>query len=161
MVIFKLLTFVGISLLMFNILHTGKNHFEVLKFTRDLPTFKSFVAKITAEGGGDVPEDVIGGLNRAISLTWPEKSGGRILFHLADAPPHGKGTYHNFKDDYPNGHPSDKPLESLFAHIRKKSERKIWSTISGASTTSVTRWSACSTVITAQESIPWTAQRSL
>jgi len=32
-------------------------------------TFQSFVAKITAEGGGDVPEDVIGGLDRTISLT--------------------------------------------------------------------------------------------
>ena len=59
-----------------------------------------------------------------MSLTWPEKSGSRILFHLADAPPHGKDKYHSHADDYPNGHPRDKPLESLFADMKKKSAEK-------------------------------------
>jgi len=33
-----------------------------------------------------------------------------------DAPPHGKDKYHSHTDDeYLNGHPRDKPLESHFA----------------------------------------------
>ena len=55
-----------------------------------------------------------------MSLSWPEKSGSRILFHLADAPPHGKERYHNHGDNYPNGHPRDKPLETLFREMHQK-----------------------------------------
>lgn len=99
----------------------GVNHFEVLQFTKDISSFKTFLSSIRATGGGDAPEDVIGGMDQAVSLTWPEKSGSRILFHLGDAPPHGKERYHgSHQDDYPNGHPRDKPLEELFKEIHQK-----------------------------------------
>jgi len=101
---------------------TGENHFETLNFTKSVSIFKDFVASICAKGGGDFPEDVIGGLNKAITLPWPQRSGTRIIFHLADAPPHGKGRFHDgrHRDDYPNGHPRDRPIQEIFLEMRTK-----------------------------------------
>jgi hypothetical protein len=39
---------------------------------------------------------------------------------VADAPPHGKGLYHDHADDHKNGHPNDKPLQQLFSEMRAK-----------------------------------------
>ena len=76
--------------------------------------------KISATGGGDEPEDVVGGMDRALSLDWPSSSGSRVLFHLGDSPPHGGPKYHNYEDDYPTGHSSDKPLKTLFGEMQQK-----------------------------------------
>ena len=95
----------------------------MLPFTRDIAAFRAFIGTIavTERWGQDIPEDVIGGMDRAVSLNWPEKSGSRIIFHLGDAPPHGKEKYHGSHHDlYPNGHPRDKPIEQIFAEIKKK-----------------------------------------
>ena len=99
----------------------GVNHFETLEFTKKIASFKSFLKNITATGGGDTPEDVLGGLKKALDITWPKHSGTRIIFHLCDAPPHGKGTYHNVDDSYPNGHPSDPSVSELFSTMKNKS----------------------------------------
>ena len=64
---------------------------------------------------------MIGGLDQAVKLVWPESSGTRVLFHLGDCPPHGKGVYHDFEDDgHPTGHPKDRPLNDLFQEMRSK-----------------------------------------
>lgn len=78
------------------------------------------MASIRASGGGDLPEDVIGGLDKAVTLSWPLRSGTRIIFHLGDAPPHGRERYHSHADTYVNGHPSDRPLQELFGEMRRK-----------------------------------------
>jgi von Willebrand factor type A domain len=99
----------------------GANHFEILEFTKDVNAFKAFVAGVRAGGGGDFPEDVLGGLDKAINITWPERSGARIIFHLADAPPHGTPLYHSHhSDDFPNGHQRDRPLVELFKEMKCK-----------------------------------------
>merc|ERR1719399_243326 len=89
----------------------GDDHFEVLDFTTDISAFEAFVGKITATGGGDWPEDVLGGLWTALQrLSWNDANAGtRVLIHMADAPPHGRH-FHNSRgrDDYPDGHPNDK-----------------------------------------------------
>lgn len=93
----------------------------MLQFTKDVADFKSFVGKIKATGGGDPPEDVIGVLDRAVSLSWPSESGSRILFHIGDAPPHGRGKYHDMdKDEYPSGHIRDRDLSDLFEEMKDK-----------------------------------------
>ena len=79
-----------------------------------------FLSAIRATGGGDYPEDVIGGLNKVNEMEWPPSSGTRVIFHLADAPPHGKGKYHDHADDHPNGHTADKRLDVLFAEMKMK-----------------------------------------
>lgn len=44
-----------------------------------------------------------------------------ILFHVGDAPPHGRAQYHNHGyDEYPSGHPKDRPLDELFNEMRTK-----------------------------------------
>ena len=78
------------------------------------------MAGIRAGGGGDAPEDVIGGLDQAVKLTWPESSGSRLLIHLGDAPPHGKRRFHDTDDQFPDGHPKDRPLGELFQDMRGK-----------------------------------------
>ncbi len=55
----------------------GIDHFERLSFTADTEAFTKFVGKITATGGGDGPEDVVGGLGCVSDLTWPAESGTR------------------------------------------------------------------------------------
>jgi len=87
-----------------------------------LESFRSFVGSIRATGGGDAPEDVVGGLWQAASLSWPEYSSSRIMFHIGDAPPHGRiggrgEQYHSHGDDYPDGHRSDVSLQRLFDHM--------------------------------------------
>lgn len=49
-----------------------------------------------------MPEDVAGGLKRAIELSW--KSPIRLCILIADAPCHGS-IYHGCRDNYPSGCP--------------------------------------------------------
>ena len=44
--------------------------FDVLNFTDYVENFRKFCANVSADGGGDGPEDVFGGLERAIALNW-------------------------------------------------------------------------------------------
>lgn len=52
-------------------------------------------------GGGDLPEDVQGGFNKALGLSWQPDS-IKSAFHIADAPGHGKDIC-DAGDDYPQG----------------------------------------------------------
>lgn len=97
----------------------GDDHFEVLPFTTDLSRFRDHVGHVTATGGGDAPEDVLGGLHKAIHLAWPVSSDSRILFHIGDAPPHGEQFYTG-GDDFPKGHPKDPSLPTLFQQLKSK-----------------------------------------
>ena len=54
-------------------------------------------------GGGDLPEDVQGGFNKALNLSWAKDS-VKMAFHIADAPGHGKDIC-DAMDYYPNGSP--------------------------------------------------------
>ncbi|ETO09642.1 hypothetical protein RFI_27739 [Reticulomyxa filosa] len=75
--------------------------FEVLDFTENINEFKDFLGKLTATGGGDDCEDVIGGLEKCVGLKWSSKT--KVLFHIADAPPHNR-MYHDGAGD---NHPDD------------------------------------------------------
>lgn len=48
----------------------------------------SFIAKQTAQGGGDYPEAVDAALEEALNQEWSKKAVARIVFLLLDAPPH-------------------------------------------------------------------------
>ena len=44
-------------------------------YYRDQGTFRSFVGAIVADGGGDAPEDIMGGLNKTFwKLSWREEA---------------------------------------------------------------------------------------
>jgi von Willebrand factor type A domain-containing protein len=58
-------------------------------FSSDLAAFSRSVARITAGGGGDYPEDMQAGLSAALDqLEWRSDATARMLVVIGDAPPH-------------------------------------------------------------------------
>ncbi|GMT02174.1 hypothetical protein PENTCL1PPCAC_24348 [Pristionchus entomophagus] len=99
--------------------HDDSKQFEVLPFT-DAVKFKDFVGGLTATGGGDTPEDVFGGIDKALNLPWSENCGTKVIFHICDAPCHGKEFHSGIGDDYPAGDPKGRTCKELFSRIREK-----------------------------------------
>jgi hypothetical protein len=104
----------------------GDDHFQIKQFSENDGTpqghaaFCAFMRTITASGGGDEAEDVLGGLDCAVRrVIWPQESGTRIIFHMADAPPHGS-QYGSSNDSLPMGHPKDRPVSELFADMKQR-----------------------------------------
>src|SRR5262249_46369168 len=61
---------------------------KVYPLTSDVKSLSSSIAQISADGGGDTPEDVDAGLSVAVSqMQWNSKAVGRLPFLIADAPP--------------------------------------------------------------------------
>ncbi|CAG8629542.1 19079_t:CDS:2 [Cetraspora pellucida] len=77
----------------------GSDRLQNFDFTSSLEKFKTYIAnKVKAIGGNDDPEDVLGGLNAAITeMTWSNAT--RVIIHIGDAPPHGH-RFTNLSDDY-------------------------------------------------------------
>ena len=62
---------------------------RTFQFSPDLAAFGRSVAALTADGGGDMPEDMQAGLTTAIDkLEWSTVSVARMMVVIADAPPH-------------------------------------------------------------------------
>lgn len=80
----------------------GNKRFEVLDFVSSVDKFSLFVGGLSANGGGDAPEDMAGGIQKANQLSW--KFATRVTFLIADAPCHGT-QFHSFSDDHPSGTP--------------------------------------------------------
>src|SRR5512140_154759 len=57
-------------------------------FTSQLASFESDLAKQSAGGGGDYPEAAEAAMAAAMELGWRSGDVARIMFHIADAPPH-------------------------------------------------------------------------
>ena len=94
----------------------------VKNFTSNSMEFENFLEKeIKFDGGLDRAEDVFSGLELVPTLTWINKS--RILFHIADAPCHGK-MFHDESlkifDFYPNGDPDGRQIHTLLERICEK-----------------------------------------
>lgn len=60
---------------------------------------RDFIASVPAEGGDDIPEDVVGGLKLLLMQDWTAEASKKV-FLIGDAPTHGQ-KYHNLKDNYP------------------------------------------------------------
>ena len=82
-----------------------------------LADFESRVGQIRANGGGDAPEDIVGGLRQVLDRDWYAST--RVVVHIADAPCHGQ-EYHSCHDSYPNGDPSGVKPEELLKQLRDK-----------------------------------------
>jgi hypothetical protein len=63
---------------------------RVFDFTADLDEFQRNLAAQSAAGGGDLPEAMHKGLEDATRLGWREADTARVLFLVADAPPHAR-----------------------------------------------------------------------
>ena len=96
----------------------GDNRLTVHPFTQDINAIKDFISTQRAFGGGDLPEDVVGGLDLALKQDWKSKARYAIL--VADAPTHGKKYHDTFGDSYPNGCPKGLILEKISEEYGKK-----------------------------------------
>ncbi|CAG8600538.1 7836_t:CDS:1, partial [Cetraspora pellucida] len=92
---------------------------QIFDFTNSLEKFKTYLTnKVMATGGDDVPEDVLGGLNSAITeMTWSNAT--RVIIHIGDAPPHGR-RFTNLRDNYPDGDPNGLTAESVLKKMQLK-----------------------------------------
>jgi len=99
--------------------HCDAERFAIHPFTENVTEIKDFVAKVGAIGGGDFPEDVVGGLRKCLDQNWTPGS-SRQVFHIFDAPCHGK-KYCDGWDSYPNGSPEGLELEPLMREFRDNS----------------------------------------
>jgi hypothetical protein len=91
----------------------GPRQYAVHEFTTQIDKIRNFINSQPATGGGDMPEDVVGGYSKMCDLDW--KAETRIAFHICDAPAHGR-QYHNDNttwDTYPKGSPSGISLEQI------------------------------------------------
>lgn len=68
--------------------HDDNPHIQCLDFTSHSSQVCSFLKTLVASGGGDEPEDVLGGLKQALKASW--KLPTRCIIHITDAPPHGR-----------------------------------------------------------------------
>ena len=82
--------------------HCDKDRLETCQFTSNPQEISVFARGLKATGGGDTPEDVLGGLDQALTLSW--ESFCRCIIWFGDAPCHGK-QYHSCDDSYPDGDP--------------------------------------------------------
>lgn len=118
-------------------------HFEWLPLGDSVHEFKEFVRKIKPEGGGDICEDVVGGLKIASEFEWTQQN--RMLFLTGDAPCHGRNYYTDeiiskrktkwgHWDDHPDGLGQSLPIlhtlmeknvEIIFWEIDKSTEEMI------------------------------------
>src|SRR3954466_3704720 len=96
----------------------GSNRLQIFPFTDSCEEFKSYIsANVTAMGGGDSPEDVLGGLNAAITqMVWHNDT--RVLLHVCDYPPHGRQFSNLSDDDFPDGDPNGLTAESVLGDMR-------------------------------------------
>lgn len=82
----------------------------------------TFIDSLSADGGGDLPEAVLDGVYDSIHrMHWREKS-YRYIFHIADAPPHGRLYTGGVGDGFPDGCPCGLKIENL---ARAMKELKI------------------------------------
>jgi hypothetical protein len=88
----------------------------VLPFTKELSELRDFVAPVRATGGGDIPEDVLVGMEAVAALDW--RSRVRVMVHVTDAPTHGP-EYHDadIGDSHPGPHPKGLTVQSMLERI--------------------------------------------
>ena len=89
-----------------------------MDFTENIAQIKAFIAKVQADGGGDAPEDVVGGMRHCLDLSWTAGS-KRQVFHICDAPEHGLEFSTGF-DRYPNGSPNGLKIPPLMQEFHSK-----------------------------------------
>jgi len=98
--------------------------FSIHDFSYDAEAVKKFIFGVQAKGGGDWPEDVQGGLRKALDLSWSSLDDSvKLAVFIADAPAHGKKYYAGHKhDDFPEGNPAGLTLEDM---MKEMSDREI------------------------------------
>ena len=88
-------------------------------FTENLKEAVKNIMAVVCCGGGDVPEAVLDGLNVAVNeLSWREES-VKFIYHILDAPCHGK-KYNNNVQDKLEKCPNEIDIEQIMEEMRNK-----------------------------------------
>jgi len=96
----------------------------IISFTKDDNEFKSKLEGCELQNGDDIAEDWVSGFENALyKLNW--RNGTKLIFHIADAPAHGKLFNTDKKDDKFLNNVNDKHGEKLLELIKRCSERNI------------------------------------
>lgn len=96
----------------------------VLDFTKDEKKFKNNLEEIKSQNGLDTAEDWVSGFKIALEeLNWG--NGTKLIFHIADAPAHGKTFNINKYDDNFLEEENDVHGQNLIELIKECSSRNI------------------------------------
>ncbi|CAG8520005.1 17860_t:CDS:1 [Funneliformis caledonium] len=96
----------------------GADRLLIFPFTDSCMNLENDLSTVLAMGGGDIPEDVLGGLDAAVNqMTWQNKI--RVLFHVGDAPPHGR-RFTSMTEDYPEGDPNHLTAENVLEKMQSE-----------------------------------------
>lgn len=98
--------------------HKDDERFSVCPFTEEIQVVKDFMNNCIAEGGKDIPEDVVGGLKMCLMQDWTQDSSKKV-FMITDAPCHGKKFTNGLDDHYPEGSPEGLTVEDLMREFCK------------------------------------------
>jgi len=93
------------------------DRFIVVPLSEDVAAVERALAPVGAGGGGDTPEDVVGGLRKALEADW--RGDTRIVLMVADAPCHGR-EFHSCDDSYPDGDPSGTDPRDLVKELARR-----------------------------------------
>ena len=68
--------------------HGSESNIEALDFTTSTDQVFAFLDRLRTQTGRDIPEDVLGGIQKALNMSWDQPT--RCIIHIGDAPPHGR-----------------------------------------------------------------------
>ena len=78
-----------------------QQQFQTQNFTDNVNEVITFLQRLTAQGGDDLPEDVLGALDQCLKLNW-SPTNARFIVLITDAPGHGPELNNNLAiDKYP------------------------------------------------------------
>lgn len=89
---------------------------HVVPLSTDIEAVRRGLEAFRANGGGDAPEAVLFGLNKAIRETSWRQHSFRVLVLVGDAPPHGFGAP---DDSYPRGCPHGTDLGTITSSAKE------------------------------------------
>lgn len=113
----------------------GSQRVNVLAFTEDLSEFTAYVNKMVPCGGCGETADVFGAIEEVAKLQY--QGATRVLYHIGDAPCHGREFHHVRADCNPEGDPRglkaaelllqliDQEVIYFFGEINKSTELMI------------------------------------
>lgn len=95
--------------------------------TEDVAACEARLRSVHADGGGDTPEDMAGGLHAALNMPWTDAPGAtRVVIVVADAPPHGADMHDVTTDDnWPRVDPAGRDSNALRELVRDLARRSI------------------------------------
>jgi Mg-chelatase subunit ChlD len=94
--------------------------FFIQQFTDQEAQLISFLDSLTAAGGGDCPEDVMGALDQCLKLNNWSKSNARFIVLITDAPGHGTELNDDPTDQYKNG--TEHSMKSICDRLLKEND---------------------------------------